>query len=268
MRYKDLMEGNKEVSIEWIEENCSDAIEDIRRGNIIFKGMSSSNNAYFLRTENKTRRKAAYALSNLHTNIVNRTNLFSGFPKREHIGTSSTGKASQYGMVFVMLPLNGALVGICPSDDIFYSFGNIKNHNLEAINEAYRVLKMVSEEFLDDNEIYFNTIGEVKELFKKLHYIYRESMFDADDGETFENVAKSSLKHINDNWVDFTDNVILPCIKRGSATQFLKLFDKVGDWDLQRVGSLNLPKDREIWTDGNVVMIEFNSDIYHSLVDL
>lgn len=253
-----LDEANKEVSIEWIKEHCSDAIKAYNNGNIIYKGMRHHSNPYFLRTENKTRRKAAYALSNLHTNIINRTNEFADYPKREHIGSSSINKAYKYGTPYIMLPLNGSKVGVCPKSDIFYSFTRFENEfNLGSFNQGYRVLIDVYESVIHTDPK-FDTISELKSVFKELHDIYLEQKMVDDkheeNVEMLKDVMTEEFSHDN-NRMRFFNKVIFPCIVKGTATKFLNMFKRDEKWKVQNISNLDLPRDCEVWTDGLVVMV-------------
>lgn len=241
-----LEESDKKVSIEWVMENCSEAIEQYIKGQRLYKGTSDKGDI-ILRSENKVRRKAANAIFNLHNNIINRSSKFSEFPNREHIGSTFRGKAYGYGDIYAMLPLNGSKVGICPHDDIYFSFQPIRDLGIVAFNQVYRmVLNMCRE--LDTDHTNLNTQASTNRVFKELHQIYK------DMGE--DNFIDELEELLEDN--DFRTlfkEVLYPAIKENSAKRFIDLFSPEG-FKLQKISNLNLGENKEVWTDGDVVLVK------------
>lgn len=90
-------------------------------------------------------RKAAYAYSNLHNEYINNDSQWSSFPKRAVIGASHVDVARRRGGssgVYLILPVNGTPIGICPQHDIWASFENIhkimdSEADMQVLNNFY-----------------------------------------------------------------------------------------------------------------------------------
>lgn len=257
MRISDLVnlfEANEDISLDYIRKNCSQAIERYKQGDIIYRG-SNNHGDYFLRTENKVRRQAANASANLHTNIINRSKEFSGFPKREFICTTGINKARQYGnMVYIALPCNNSNIGVCPKDDVFYSFKGIRDYQFASIGQFYNIMITIMGDY--DIDVYINTIADIKRVFKELNRQWLEFVQDVDfiDGITTERDFFESIEYTSMDR-DFKKNILIPAIKSGKVDGIINLFSSDG-WYYDNIDKVVLPRNREVWTDSKIVFIK------------
>lgn len=247
---KILSEDNEEVTIEWIKENCSEAIERYKKGYGIYKGMKRRYPDYFLRTENETPRSAKNAPMNLHNYLVNNDPRFGGFPKREHICSSYRGTAADYGTVYVVLPQNGSIIGILPEPDIYDSFRKISNDG-NYIVTLYRYM----EEFRDiirtiakHSKTYsFDTTDELKKSTNELYKLYK--------GFDEEQLAKYKFDTPTSRISSHLIPVVKQAFEQNKPELILELFDPI-DWEYVSMSEYSDDHYHEVWTDGSVVMIE------------
>lgn len=164
MNINDIYENTSaEVSLEWVKENCTEAIENMKNGYFLFRDMSIKGGIVVMSPRDKPR-KSAYAQLNYYNEIINSgMNGFNGFPKREIIMTSSSKYATAYERLHLCLPVDGSRLGICSAEDIWYSFSKIPE-----VDEFYRIIgKMFTHKgFIDDiKEIH--TIEQLKSVLAR-----------------------------------------------------------------------------------------------------
>lgn len=249
---KILSEDNEKVTIEWIKENCSEAIERYKKGYAIYKGMKKSYPDYFLRTENETLRSAKNAPMNLHNYLINNDPRFEGFPKREHICSSYRGTASGYGTVYVVLPQNGSTIGILPDQDIYESFTKISDYGGSYIVTLYRYM----EEFRDiirtiakHSKTYsFDTTEELKKSTNELYKLYKG--FDEEQLAKYERIIPSYRSS------DLVA-VVKQAFEQNKPELILELFDPI-DWKYVSISEYSEYHNNEVWTDGSVAMIDYD----------
>lgn len=179
MRAYDLYESYHKVEdIEWVLENCSDAIALFKRtGKVFYRGTDDVSGITLMKP-NKTARKAAFAKMNLHTDLINRGEL-GHLPKREIIMTGDISKAKKYGYPFVALPTNGALIGCVNEDDVFYMLNNEANngvfssHNLSSFYNAIKLCLIAAYKIANIpttpiENTYVDSMRTLKKLLKAL----------------------------------------------------------------------------------------------------
>lgn len=246
MRIKDILsEAHKEVDIDWVHKNCSEAIEHYKQGHIIYRGdkLSIQLKQFVLMTPHEKPREAAYASNNLHNEIINTTKEFTGFPKREIIMTTSADKADNYGGIMIALPVNGANIGIVPSDDIFDAFRHIHS----SIQTFYHTIQFG---FLADVRKWtdgsFYSMASTNKVFRDIH----------------ENATQEELDMIVDDLINVRSNsptyeyreMLVKCIRQGNGAHIFSLFTSDG-FEHVPLSEFKAKEDHEVWTDSPVVML-------------
>ena len=256
MRASDLYESyHKVANIEWVLENCSDAIELFKRtGKVFYRGTDDVSGITLMKP-NKTARKAAFANMNLHTDLINSGDL-GHLPKREIIMTSDLSKAKKYGYPFVALPTNGALIGCVNAEDVFYMLSNEKNnnvfgtHNLSSfynaikicLKEAYKIANISTTPI---ENTYIDSMRTLKKLLKAL------------DGHEFtEDELLYIQEELDDNLItNVPIEILYEFISDKSIKPIMAIFKKnsLTSESISDMGSI--VGGFEYWTDAPTVLL-------------
>lgn len=262
---KKLYEENKEVAMDWVLKNCSEAISKYKKGFVIYKGMSHIGEMV-LRTENHTKRKARYATYNLHTSLINEHPMFAEFPSREHVCSTNIDKALRYGHPYVVLPINGSEIGVLPNSDIYYSFLELN----DAGTYGYRDLGTFYTSIRDlcvtlfSREIPINTIDDVYVLRDKLHTYYM-SLGEQGQEELVGDLHRQFKTHLSGNLVED----ILRVMRDGVIDHILGYFAPT-HWKVSNISKFDTTGDHEVWMDGNIVLVDadhIDSVIHNEIIE-
>lgn len=105
-----------------------DFIAESNGTNYIYRGLYGTKYFDFMEiTPNKSVRKSANEKTNIYNMLVSDIlECWSGYPKRSKsaICTTNSSTARGYGNIFVVIPQNHAMFGVCNSDDFWMSFDN------------------------------------------------------------------------------------------------------------------------------------------------
>jgi len=234
MRIFNLKEGIEELDLEsyksLIEGDYSDAYKLVQEGNVIYKGMYEifQDQPYFF-TRIKNRQSAN--VPNYYTLWINNHDDWARFPNRNVIGTTSEKFAEPYGFfTLVILPKNGTKIGVCPSDDIWYSF---PVHTI-----------------MDKNVV------DVLELFERLfEYYYNEKPTTYNQLIKFLSNMKITEEDVQslDVYPDMAD-IIQMLIKNNPLDVFQKLFYPKG-FDIVSMKDIRNINNKEVWFDGDFIGI-------------
>lgn len=241
-----LFEDYKKVDLDWVKEHCSEALERYEQGDVIYRGDRPSKAHAMLMTPRNKPREAAHARSNIHTNIINNSPEFKGFPKREIIMTTDFQKARNYGQVYVCLPVNGATIGIVPDDDIFTAFRHIQL----PLGMFYRIL---DDEFLPFVERWtrenFWSVRSTNKLFREIKQNASEQEVN-DLVDALEEISKTD----EDDLLKPYAETLARCVEAGSGKPLFGLFTNDG-WKHVSISEFVAPEDSEVWTDSPVVLL-------------
>lgn len=113
---------SKDEAIRLIKQNCKQALKGIENGNYIFRGEDSMQEEYYSMKSQGVR--VSRNTDNYYTLIVDNSKRWSEYPKRSKsfICTTNFESARSYGMVYTVLPYDGAKIGMAPSNDFWNSF--------------------------------------------------------------------------------------------------------------------------------------------------
>jgi hypothetical protein len=97
--------------------------------NSLYRGIDRQhkNNYYYCNDPPDVERESK-KISNYYTWIINHHSAWKKYPKRNTICTNILGSASSFGAPYIIYPRNGAKIGVCPTDDIWYSFEYFYSH--------------------------------------------------------------------------------------------------------------------------------------------
>lgn len=213
----------------------------------IYRGLSKSHGEFAFVQPSQYNRKSANTL-NAYTLLLDNLPEWKQYPKRSKsiIATTEYSRATDYGYggsVYCVFPENNSKIGVCPSRDIWDSFKfsmgapNMSTFNyslLSLIMLAYNTKDMSIEDFKDFDS-----------FLEKLDYVdkYR---FEIHDDYLLPGIIE--------------DLKLQDYFKKGSKIRLIvhlgKLLNPVKNkFELVKVGD-SLQPYREVWTDGDCVLVE------------
>jgi hypothetical protein len=273
---------NEEELKNLLNSDYSEAFSKAKQGHIIYRGAKKyDDSSEFLGLLYTPGKRISENTSNVYTKLL--SDLFPSwqkFPKRNKsvIASFDINKAADYvdinGMLYIVLPKNGARIGICPKKDIWNSFDNFPSSisNLSQFNSAFCYLVseicQFSGNIKNKNKVektFLESTAKVKELFK-----------DFDKGFTIQ-VEKARSEGANNaeqlfNYFDQISDGILGRRKieilhdyinyygsKNGKTTFLKFLEELyfdnSDFSIQTTSSLNNNGYSEVWIEGPCLFI-------------
>ena len=204
---------------------------------LIFRGIfSSAPMSYIDPTKGRLRRSAN--TSNEYMLLIDNFPDWRKFPKRSKSLICSTNikYADDYGYIKLVLPQNGAKLGVCPSDDFWNSFNIVQKelsiHNMAKFN---RELGYIIGQDVDDD---WTTLRNA---------IYRWDITD--------------LPFLPDEWQDvIQDNGTLM-----KALRYL-LDPKLNKFQIKSIGDI-LPRNVEVWTDSPCLLVNVEEGNIKNTID-
>lgn len=216
---------SQQEALEFAEKNCTEAINSYKKGNRIFRGIEGTY-GNFARIKPIGERKSANT-NNYYTLFINYDGPWKEYPKREIICSSADYIASQFGDVYVMLPINGAKIGIVPEEDIWFTFDSVPGGADNVNVQIHNILRQKS------SGINLNNFNELK---KALSEIKRD---DGTDNILLEILSKSNY----DNLYELLSKEVFNPNKNGFKVQPISRLSNSG-------------KRFEVWTDVECLMID------------
>jgi hypothetical protein len=126
-----------------IEGRCSDALEACSNGKMIFRGTRINTLPVMLVDPSASQRKSANT-ENYYTLLIDNLPSWQNYPKRSkslicstsrHVAELFSQDNDKNGGVYIVLPFNGAKIGICPQRDIWLT--NIQGRRMYEWNRIY-----------------------------------------------------------------------------------------------------------------------------------
>jgi hypothetical protein len=221
-------------------DDYSDAIKNYIDGKRIYRGNDNAKGEILLTKPSEFNRVSANTL-NFVTLIVDNMKEWDKYPKRSKsiICSSSPSNASDYGNPYIVLPKNGAKIGVCPESDWWYSFGEIMINN---VNNLIRlILKSVDPKLHIDATNHTSDITDYKVLMELIRKFdsdekYEKSIMSSNLSGVYKKI-KGSNKTFEEAIIDYVS----------PDNYNFKLID-VKDYKLKR-------KNQELWTDGDSILI-------------
>lgn len=174
-------EISKEEAIKILKENCGEFLKNPKAK--VYRGLGDNDSDYLLIKPSEHSRRSANT-KNIYTLFMDNSYRWKGYPKRSKsiICSTNEGIASDYGFHFVVVPFDGAKFGVCPMDDIWFSFhthGNINSMDSfcysltdSGISDKDYDLMVKSMDELQKKMVEGMTVGTKKKFFDKLGKIY------------------------------------------------------------------------------------------------
>jgi hypothetical protein len=220
---------------EYINNDFSEAYKQFLNDNIIYRGDKNNFDIQYIIPGNRQSQNTLNYYTELFSNILES---WKDFPKRNHsiICTNDYNKSTDYGgYSYIVFPKNGTKLGICPADDIWYSF----NKFFEKISDSYF--------YLDDFNKVIYTILNAYDFDNIEEFIYN-----------FKDITKETF--IKDLFSTEEDINLYNLFYRhkNNLYKFLNtIFDPyVNDFGLIDIDDLiDVPDSREIWFDGDCIFI-------------
>lgn len=208
----------------------------------IYRGLDYSADFAMVDPRKYGERESAYAEGNYYTMIINHSQEWKKYPKRELICSSSSTHASNYGPVYLVVPFNGIDWGICPTRDIFYSFPRL----FEVMPKTYDYMGKFNQ-FLDST-ILERDVNSFEELKAELQRV-------GDQVEEYVEKKKYKLGTFPEFWESYKNSMFY---EYNELDQFiLDLLDpEENGFEYQSQWS-GAPDNREVWTDGPCLLIRY-----------
>jgi len=169
------------------------------------------------------------------------------YPKRSNsfICTNSNALSSFYGDSYLVLPENGAKIGICPKADIWDSFRLTLNHTSipEFVAEIRAILSIANEKSLEsiNNLLVDGTVEEiVLAMDRATEFLHTPPGLDSIDDYRMKDVFKNDP---NLTLLDYIRKQLDPIKNNFSLTTIEQL-------------TLSQTKEHEIWTDATCLMVK------------
>lgn len=238
MKIIDLYENNIDEStvLELVRGDYSQAYARYKDGYHIYKGMDNESLGDITKLTPIRNRRSRWT-RNYYTLWVNNHSDWSRFPKRSVVCSTNKGYARGYGKVFVILPRNGSLIGIAPTQDFWGSFDAITTP--PNVNSATKIMLQ-------------NGLGlkEVPKTYEELLITFEK--FDALDNDVKRSIVEeiSTIEHYTQLIVD------------NGLESFYKEYYKPNGFTTTKVKDFNLLNNQEVWFDDDFLAIEAETAHY------
>lgn len=225
--------------LEIINRDCSDAIAAFRNDHTIWKGIKHLTKDFYKTDPKLVIRKSANT-TNFYTMLFDNLSSWQVYPKRSQslICTTISSRAGAFtgwgdneGSVYLVLPFNGAKIGVCPTYDMWDAFENGAALDLSDFNDIMR------------RELGMTNENNYKEFFDQV-YEHRLTL-------------ASELEWSRLEYVDSPEECME--IFNGYLNPKFNGFNLVTDMN-------NLPSEnREVWTDSESYLVRSESILYNRL---
>lgn len=244
-------------AISFIKTHCKKALKAFLDNDILYRGMEYNGEYYHIDPKTGTRESAN--TSNEYTLIMDGNSRWKEYPKRSKslVCTTSSRKTNSYGHTYMVFAKDGSRYGVCPKDDLWDSFSTFGGMNMSSVNHYLRDLALET----GDGEIYnANT-------YQKLMYNITSM------GEYLDDIVKNRTEAGDDVIDRLMDNDIFRMwykVKHNPFTEwFIGLYDpNKNDFyvteDVSKIFSTGV-KSKEVWTDGESILVEFSYDFNEKL---
>lgn len=149
-----LSEGRTEpitddVVVQLLHYNCSDYMKNINRPYKLYRGIRDARSFDYGIIDPKKFTRTSLVGNNYGTLIVDNSPIWREFPSRSKgiICTTNKNYARSYGLLYVVIPYDGTLMGICPDSDIWNSFTNTLDDLFGMVNVSvamfYRIIDLI-----------------------------------------------------------------------------------------------------------------------------
>jgi hypothetical protein len=211
VQYKDVFKNLKEDAIFTIKKHCSEILQVYKNSKArIYRGMPLYKSRYIGADSSEIIRKSANT-SNYYTTIFSEHPSWSDFPKRSksYICTNEYVTSHYYGLVYLAFPINGTKIGICPENDMWYSFEKIVGKKLHILDlpSFFDNLNYIKKYFLNQKKsINDSSLIKMKEEINQLGIDIKNNEFSEEKNQNCRNSIRQliiSYKKSSDSLFDY-----------------------------------------------------------------
>jgi len=238
---KRTKEITKEEALKLLETKCKKSL----KGTPIYRGLTGlpSNYGYADPANSPMARISRNAEGNYYTLLMDNLPSWKGYPKRSKSFICSTDdmKASGYGDMYYVFPVNGAKIGVCSSGDVFHSFPQLHKY--------YPVLSYFNMSCQDIFKQYAHAEPQTyKELIEGLKKIQKKA-------EEWD--AAGKIEEFGDYWGMFWYYAYTSM--NGDMLKYINFMmsPRENHFLLKKAG-YDLPDDNEVWTEGPCVFVSYD----------
>ena len=257
MRFKAFMEDaalpNKPTSkkitelqaLKWVKTNAPTVMKHVQNGSFNFyRGMAVKGNYHYGNSADFKR--VSLNTQNYYNKFIATSKNWSSFPSRESafVGATSPGIAGGYGDLYFIIPADSAMIGLCPSHDLWKSFPELEKIDLNSLNSLNDILislmQRVEKKIIPDNQI--------EELRKSMRTWNAKRLMDI----AFKKIGYES--HVIQTIVEFM-------VDKG-FNNFEDLIDQLLDprkngFEVMRASAASLPikPGKEAWLEGEAIFV-------------
>lgn len=220
---------------DWIKSNASGTLKAYKdRSCRIYRGTNAPYETYLINPKESPNRMSANT-SNIYTLFINHDPSWKEYPKREIICT--TDKFETYhSRSFIVIPKNGAKIGVCPSNDIWNSETKYST-SLDQFNDTIMNLF-----YITDKRNQLATFARLKKAFKSID----DNKHKLEGSDLIKDYIKSGK-----SFYEFYASIMNP--------------EKMG-FKVVKVGYEFSDSDRrEVWLDTECLLINIRSTLFEEL---
>jgi hypothetical protein len=257
-RYADDSRGLKftlDEAVSFYNKNCTDWNLEIDQ---IYRGVVRSNDFDYSMHQPSKFDRVSRNTSNFYTRLLNILPSWKNYPKRSKslICTTYLNDALNYANrrennVFIIIPVNGAKIGLAGADDFWFSFPNISPafSNMDDFNAWFKYFLQIL--YPDDYKYKIDELNkldnnEFKELIREIGEVL---ITNPNIVESFENwMSRKFVYNYIDSKKDFLsylDTLLNPKFNKFTllTTKKQNILDKIAP--------------SEVWTDGDCLLISY-----------
>lgn len=224
---------------------------------LIYRGSPSDNK--FIKINKTDSKRVSVNTDNYYTEILDNSIYWEDYPNRSNslICTTSYTKASEYGNVFIIVPINeNTEFALAPESDIWLSFNYALNQLKTIFKEESRVVHKHSD---FENLAGFNNFLKYKFDLDKADYSDMKKRIKIDN-EVIKRLGQSTSWEESSFIFDEEDIKKLDN-KYGSFLKYIEylLSPKWNNFKLVNYNKqIILPNDNELWTDSECLLIDYS----------
>jgi len=247
-----------EDAVRIYNEKCSDW--DLHSEKQIWRGSSTSHKLFYINPNENEYRKSVNT-DGVYQSLLPHLKSWENAPRRDKsliMSTSDFDAGAYNSDLFLMIPFNNSKIGICPYDDIWKSVDYMKE--LTKVNYlSWEIIDYDINGFMKNNAP-SNYIVMIDVLYNNPRKDWKYPLIDIinDVIQSIDNIPRNELilnerDSVLKSWISDYPN-----LKFSEFITMLFDFDKNGFKITSSRNQENLPRNREVWSDGEFLGIHSN----------
>lgn len=267
-----IIEPNE--ATELINRWCMDAVNS---NWLIYRGNSSiTGNWYAVDPSAARERHSAYASGNQYNLLLSNLPSWKKYPKRSKSIIASTDWRGARGYAhdepYILLPYDGASIGVCPKQDIWYSFKlfpmnettGMEDFNIE-LGRLFHYLLGKSDRTYEDIKKHCDMVDDIviygKGLREEELHLYRDKQ------EYIQSYVEFKLGHSTTEW--FTERIKYLGTGRHLWDILVEILDPdYNGFTMTTVGRGTISTKHEVWTDSKCIMVKASYEALSQLDEI